>query len=93
MASCFLCFSVLASLWCTGFSRCREWAPEHAGSVAEAHRRLELQHVGFSCSQARGILALQPAIEPTSPVSEGRFSTTESPEKSPWPAFNLCFLS
>lgn len=62
-----------------------------AGSVVEAGR-LELQHVDLVLPQAHGILVLQPGIEPTSPVSEGRFSTTESPGKSPWLAFNLCFL-
>ena len=35
------------------------------------------------CSVARGILVPWPVIEPVSPALQGRFLTTELPEKSP----------
>ena len=35
------------------------------------------------CSVARGILVPQSGIEPVSPALQGRYLTTELPEKSP----------
>ena len=37
---------------------------------------------GLSCHEACEILVPQPGIEPVSPALEGRFFTTEPPEKS-----------
>ena len=53
---------------------CSVQAPEHVGSVSV--------EPGLSCVAACGILVPWPVIEPVSPALEGRFLTTEPPEKS-----------
>ena len=56
------------------FFSCGARAVECVGSVVVSH--------GLSCPAACGILVTWPGMEPGSPASEGRFSTTGPPGKS-----------
>ena len=66
-------FSLVAV--CGLLPSCDARAPECAGSVVVAARRL-------SCLTVCGILVPQPGIEPASRALEGRFLTTGPPGKS-----------
>ena len=64
-----------AQSWPTGSSVPGRQHLQHAGS--------HLDRVQPRCSEARGIPATQPRIEPASPALQGRFSTAGPPGRSP----------